>query len=78
MFFHPSSQPVLSGFTDVDWASNIDDRRLTGGYYIYLGDNLVSWSSRKQQVVVRSSTKFEYCALAHGAAKVTWLQELLT
>ena len=77
LFIRPSANLFLYGFTDADWASNIDDRRSTGGYCIYLGSNLVSWSSRKQHVVARSSTEFEYRALAHGAAETSWLQSLL-
>ena len=77
LLFRRSDHSTLYGFTDADWASNVDDRRSTGGYCIYLGDNLISWSSRKQKVVARSSTESEYRSLAHGAAEISWLQALL-
>ena len=77
LFIRPSTSYTLNGFTDADWASNIDDRRSTGGYCIFLGSNLISWSSRKQPVVARSSTESEYRALANGAAEMTWLHSLL-
>ncbi|XP_048323521.1 secreted RxLR effector protein 161-like [Ziziphus jujuba] len=73
----PSSDITISGYIDMDWASNADDRRSTGSYCIFLGQNLVSWSSKKQHVVACSSTESEYRSLANGAAEVLWLQSLL-
>ena len=65
------------GFCDSDWGSDPDDRKSTTGYCVYLGPNLVSWSSRKQVVVSRSSTGAEYRGLAAVAADILWLQNLL-
>ncbi|XP_051202123.1 uncharacterized mitochondrial protein AtMg00810-like [Lolium perenne] len=67
--FRKSSAMGISIFTDADWAGDVDDRRSTGGYAIFVGPNLVSWSSKKQPTVSRSSTEAEYKALANGAAE---------
>lgn len=67
----------LQAFSNADWAGCPDARRFTNGYCIFRGPNLVSWSSKKQRVVARSSTEAEYRVLAVATAEVTWLQHLL-
>lgn len=67
----------LIGYSDADWACCPDDRRSIGGYCIYFGDTLISWSSKKQTVVSRSSTESEYRALAQTTAKIIWVEYLL-
>jgi hypothetical protein len=64
-------------YSDSDCAGCPDDRRFTSGYFIYLGTNLVSWLSKKQPTVVRSSTKSECKALANTIIEVMWLTALL-
>lgn len=49
----------IVSFSDTDWAGSKNDRQSTTGYCIFLG-NLVTWRSKKQNVVARSSAKAEY------------------
>lgn len=77
VWLRPSSAMPLHCFSDADWGGNCDDRSSTGAYVVFLGPNPISWSSKKQHSVARSSTEAEYRAIASAAAEVRWLHSLL-
>lgn len=77
LVLRPSAQSDLVVYSDADWAGCPDTRRSTSGYAVFLGDNLVSWSSKRQSTVSRSSAEAEYRAVANAVAEATWLRQLL-
>lgn len=64
-------------YTDADWVGLLTDRRSTLGYCSFVGDNLVTWRSKKQPVVARSSVGAEFKSIAHGICELLWLRILL-
>src|SRR4029078_9071197 len=77
LVLHRSSSAELVVYTDADWAGCPDARRSPPGDAVFLGGNLVSWSSKRQPVVSRSSAEAEYRAVANGVAETSWLRQLL-
>ncbi|XP_060964985.1 retrovirus-related Pol polyprotein from transposon RE2 [Cannabis sativa] len=81
-FMHsPGSRPrghlEIEAYTDADWAGSTVDRRSTSGYCSYVGGNLVTWQSKKQSVVARSSAEAEFRSVAHGICEIIWIKRLL-
>jgi hypothetical protein len=68
----------LHAFSDADWAGNKDDYSSTSANLVYLGNNLISWSSKKQKTIARSSTEAEYRSVAATAAELCWIRSLLS
>nr|XP_020152324.2 uncharacterized mitochondrial protein AtMg00810-like [Aegilops tauschii subsp. strangulata] len=74
---HASADTALTAYSDADWSGCPDTRRSTSGYCVYLGPSLISWSSRWQPTVSRSSAEAEYHAVANAVAECSWLRQLL-
>ena len=60
----------VEAYTDADWAGSPLDRKSTIGYCTFLGGNLITWKSKKQTVVARSSAEAEYRAMAHTSCEL--------
>ena len=77
LFFGKSNKKSVEIYSDADWAGSITDRRSTTGYCSYVWGNLITWRSKKQAVVARSSAEAEYRALAQGICEGIWLFRVL-
>ena len=74
--FHKGSTKITA-FSNADQVGDAQDRRSTGGYCVYLGNNIVSWYAKKQPTMDRSSIKAEYKSLANTASEVLWIIQLM-
>ena len=77
LYFKKNSNRGIEVYTDSDWAGCVVDRKSTTGYCSFVWGNLVTWKSKKQTVVARSSAEAEFRAMAHGICEGIWLERML-
>ncbi|XP_019465394.1 PREDICTED: uncharacterized protein LOC109363594 [Lupinus angustifolius] len=77
--FLSSTSPIhFSAFSDSDWACCLDSRKSITGFCIFMGSALISWKTKKQNIVSRSSSEAEYRALGSLVCELQWLKYLFT
>ena len=77
LHYSSRSSLELHAYSNVDWVGDPTDRCSITGFCFLLGTSLVSWHSKKQDVVSRSNTEAEFCALANTTCELVWLRWLL-
>ncbi|XP_016185187.1 uncharacterized protein LOC107626802 [Arachis ipaensis] len=77
LLLQPTNITTMEAYSDSDWGGDPDDQKSTGSFCVFLGKNLVSWCSKKQGAVARSSTETEYQATADLVAKLIWIKNLM-
>ena len=67
----------MVGYTDSDYAGDIDSHKSTSSYMFHLGSGFICWQSKKQNTIALSSTKVEYRGVVNVAIEALWLQHIL-
>ena len=75
--YERSADNHLVGFSDADWAGDMDDRHSTTGNLFVMSGAAINWISKKQPVVALSTTEAEYVALSSATQEAVWLGRLL-
>ncbi|KAL0549814.1 hypothetical protein IC582_014303 [Cucumis melo] len=77
LFYKNVVKSYFVGFTDSDYAGDIDDRKNTSGYVFMLSLGAISWSSKKQSIFTLSTTEAEFIAATSYVCQAIWLKKIL-
>ncbi|RDX77676.1 putative mitochondrial protein, partial [Mucuna pruriens] len=75
LLYEDKGDTHISCYCDADWAGSPIDRRSTIGFCISIGGNVVSWKSKKQNTVARSSAEAEYRAMTSATCELIWVRD---
>ncbi|KAI3450100.1 hypothetical protein Pfo_006765, partial [Paulownia fortunei] len=77
LYFGRHEDRKVEVYTDADWAGSVEDRKSTSGYCTFVWGNLVTWRSKKQTVVAKSSAEAEFRSMTNGICEAIWIERLL-
>ena len=77
VWYSKDTSDVLARYSDADWVGNADDRKSASGGCFYVGNNLVSWMSKKQNSISLFTAEAEYIVVGSCCAQLLWMQKLL-
>ncbi|GKC69852.1 putative RNA-directed DNA polymerase, partial [Tanacetum coccineum] len=76
-FTHNMSSNMLEGYADSDWAKCPKTRKSVSGYCVFYNGNLISWKSKKQATLSKSSTEAEYRSFGSAACEIIWILKIM-
>ncbi|XP_074314475.1 secreted RxLR effector protein 161-like [Silene latifolia] len=77
LFYSANSDLRLNAFTDADWGQCAYSCKSLSGYCVFLGQSLISWKTKKQRTVSKSSAESEYRSMSYTTSELVWLDNLL-
>lgn len=76
-FYYAQSQLQVSAYSDSDWSACEFGTRSLSAYAVFLGNDLVSWNTKKQQTISKSTAKAEYRSMSATTSELVWIHGLL-
>ena len=67
----------IEGYCDADWGGDIDERKSTTGYCVYLNNNLICWNTHKQSTIALSTAEAELMSATDIVKEILWIKQIL-